>query len=109
MSVNKLSSHKQFRNLYILTTNESEKDQYINMFSELSMKLNTQINNGLIVSRALILNDTLLLLFYFSQKPGTFTTKEIFDISLKKVTGSIVLGNFNVEIQITVDVNLIYF
>ncbi|CAF3482214.1 unnamed protein product [Rotaria socialis] len=72
ITVNKLSSPKILKNLYVLTNNESERDQYINMLSNLSMKLNTHIRNGVI-------------------QCGTFITKEIFDISLKKVTGARIL------------------
>ncbi|CAF2114638.1 unnamed protein product [Rotaria magnacalcarata] len=72
ITVNKLSSPKKLKNLYVLTNNESERDQYINMLSNLSMELNTRIQNGVI-------------------QCGTFITKEIFDISLKKVTGARIL------------------
>ncbi|CAF4051153.1 unnamed protein product, partial [Rotaria sp. Silwood2] len=72
ISVEKLSSPKQMENIYVLTNNELEKNQYISMLSDLSMKLNTRIKNGLI-------------------QCGTFTTKEIFDISLEKITGAHIL------------------
>ena len=42
----KLSSPKQFQHTLLLTNNESEKIQYVNMLSDLSAKVKTLKQNG---------------------------------------------------------------
>ncbi|CAF4887707.1 unnamed protein product [Rotaria sp. Silwood1] len=74
ISVEKLSSPKQVKDLYVLTNNESEKNQYISILYDLSMKFNSHTKNGL-------------------RHSENFTTKEIFDISLQKIIGAHILDS----------------
>ncbi len=50
ITIRKLSSPKQLKNLYVLANNESEKDHYINMISDRLLKVQTSLENGSIVS-----------------------------------------------------------
>ena len=54
ISVLKLSSPKQFQHTLLLTNNETEKNQYVNMLSDLSTKVKTLKQNGAAVSTHLL-------------------------------------------------------
>ncbi|CAF3841431.1 unnamed protein product [Rotaria magnacalcarata] len=76
ISILKLSSPKQFQHTLVLTNNESEKNQYVNMLSDLSTKVKTLKQNG-------------------ATRGANFIAKELFDTSkcssLKETTAVVIL------------------
>ncbi len=50
--MNKLTSPKQMKNLYVLTTNELEKDQFIYIIANRVADVKTCIQNGSIVRKS---------------------------------------------------------
>ncbi|CAF3715488.1 unnamed protein product [Rotaria socialis] len=76
ISILKLSSPKQFQHTLVLTNNESEKNQYVNMLSDLSTKVKTLKQNG-------------------ATRGADFIAKELFDTSkcssLKETTAVVIL------------------
>ncbi|CAF1093687.1 unnamed protein product [Adineta ricciae] len=76
ISVLKLSSPKQFQHTLLLTNNETEKNQYVNMLSDLSTKVKTLKQNG-------------------ATRGANFIAKELFDTSktssLKEATAAVIL------------------
>ncbi|CAF2991654.1 unnamed protein product [Rotaria sp. Silwood2] len=76
ISILKLSSPKQFQHTLVLTNNESEKNQYVNMLSDLSSKVKTLKQTG-------------------ATRGANFIAKELFDTSkcssLKETTAAVIL------------------
>jgi hypothetical protein len=104
----KLSSPKQFQQVLVLTNNESEKMQYVNMLADLSDKVKTLKQNSCAVGTMFgTIGRARHPFVCRSQRTSQFLAKELFDVSrsssLKETTAAVILGRTTFTVTSTGD------